>query len=195
MNIVLFPGSFNPIHIGHLFLIKELLKLEGVDQVWISVTPLNPLKDANEIWPTSFRKELVKKSILTVPKVRLTEVEEELPFPLYTYNTLEYLKKQYPQHQFSLLVGEDNFSSFDRWYKSQELIKTFPLYIFPRRLNSISPKKNQYSGIDVSWLDAPMMDVSSSEIRNKINKCEPFGDLVPCDIEKKIIEYFNLNLL
>ncbi|QZT36977.1 nicotinate (nicotinamide) nucleotide adenylyltransferase [Halosquirtibacter xylanolyticus] len=192
MNIVLFSGSFSPVHNGHVYLVKELLKDKEVDQVWLSVTPLNPLKEASDVWPIAFRKSLIRKVFESMPNVILTEIEESLPSPLYTIHTLYALKEKYKEYTFSLLVGEDNYRNITKWYSYKELLENFSLYVFPREDDHDVVHQKSVDIPNVKWLKSPMIDVSSTEIRNKAKNHEPIGNLVPYCIEEDIVNYISM---
>ncbi|MDC1106172.1 nicotinate (nicotinamide) nucleotide adenylyltransferase [Prolixibacteraceae bacterium] len=191
MNIVLFSGSFSPVHNGHVYLVKELLKNMEVDQVWLSVTPLNPLKKASNVWPLEFRKNLIRKAFTSTPNVVLTEIEETLQFPLYTIHTLLALQDKYPEHSFSLLVGEDNYRNITKWYRYKDLLDNFSLYVFPREDMAAVSDLPEMTSHNIQWLKSPMINVSSTEIRNKGKLNEPIGHLIPYCIEKDIVDYIH----
>ncbi|QZE13155.1 nicotinate (nicotinamide) nucleotide adenylyltransferase [Halosquirtibacter laminarini] len=191
MHIVLFSGSFSPFHNGHFSLVKELIERKEVDQVWISVTPLNPHKSSSDLWPLDFRKLLVREVYRDCPNVFITEIEETLSFPLYTYNTLKALQESYTENTFSLLVGGDNFHNFNTWYNAENLLREFTLYIFPRETDiqgSTTFMKNK----GIHWLNVSTIDISSTIIRKKIENGEQIKDLVPSCIEQKIVSYIKI---
>lgn len=177
MNIGLFGGTFNPVHNGHIKLAESFLLQKKLDEVWLMVSPLNPLKQNDIIKANTLRLNLLRKAIAYNPKLIASDYEFNLPKPSYTWNTLQHLKHDFPNNKFTILIGEDNWDLFDRWYKSKEILSNYEIVIYPRTKTKASltklPKK-------VSVLNsAYIIDVSSTEIRNLVNKNLPINDLVP----------------
>ncbi len=176
MNIGLFGGTFNPVHNGHIKLAESFLLQKKLDEVWLMVSPLNPLKQNDIIKANNLRLNLLRKAIAYNPKLIASDYEFNLPKPSYTWNTLQHLKHDFPNNKFTILIGEDNWDLFDRWYKSKEILSNYEIVIYPRAKTKASltklPKK-------VSVLNSAYIDVSSTEIRNLVNKNLPINDLVP----------------
>ncbi len=176
MNIGLFGGTFNPVHNGHIKLAESFLLQKKLDEVWLMVSPLNPLKQNDIIKANTLRLNLLRKAIAYNPKLIASDYEFNLPKPSYTWNTLQHLKHDFPNNKFTILIGEDNWDLFDRWYKSKEILSNYEIVIYPRAKTKASltklPKK-------VSVLNSAYIDVSSTEIRNLVNKNLPINDLVP----------------
>lgn len=176
MNIGLFGGTFNPVHNGHIKLAESFLLQKKLDEVWLMVSPLNPLKQNDIIKANNLRLNLLRKAIAYNPKLIASDYEFNLPKPSYTWNTLQHLKHDFPNNKFTILIGEDNWDLFDRWYKSKEILSNYEIVIYPRTKTKASltklPKK-------VSVLNSAYIDVSSTEIRNLVNKNLPINDLVP----------------
>ncbi len=159
--IVLFPGSFNPVHNGHLRLAEYMLTLPNVDEVWFLVSPNNPLKAANTLWDEQLRLTLLQKAVEGKEKIRVSDFEFTLPRPSYTANTLRALSKAYPEKQFALLIGEDNMHLFDQWREHEWIAANYPIYVYPRQQSQdYIPHSTFYI-----FPDAPLCPISSTEIR------------------------------
>ena len=143
----LFFGSFNPIHVGHLIIANTMLQHEGIDEVWIVVSPQNPLKERSSL------------------RLRVCDIEMHLPIPSYTVVTLAALAERYPDREFSLIMGSDNLATFDRWRNYQHIIENHKIYVYPRPGYDRLPLASHRN---VTVVDVPMMDISSSFIRQQI---------------------------
>lgn len=167
MNIGIFSGSFNPVHIGHLALANYLCEYEGLDEVWFMVTPHNPLKEEGELMDDKLRLELVQLAIADYPKFRASDFEFHLPRPSYTVHTLDKLKKAYPEHLFHLIVGSDNWLLFSRWYESERILAENPIIVYPRPgypVNADSLPKH------VKLASSPVFEISSTFIRRALSE-------------------------
>ncbi len=162
--IALFAGSFNPIHWGHLALARYAHERLGAREVWLMLSPLNPQKEASEQWPYAERARLVRAAIAPYPYMRLVELEQALPRPLYTWRTVQALRLLYPREDFALVIGSDNLQRFRSWSRWQYLLSLIRLYVYPRPGYEIEP--SEYTDIPHTLCtDAPLMDISSTEIR------------------------------
>ena len=165
MDIGIFSGSFNPIHVGHLALANYLCEFGGLDELWFLVTPRNPFKVGQDLLPDALRLELVQLAVEGYPKFRASDFEFHLPQPSYTIHTFDRLKEVYPQHTFHLIIGSDNWYSFSRWYQSERLLAENPILIYPRSgypvdVFSLPPR--------VRLVDSPVLEISSTFIRESI---------------------------
>lgn len=165
MNIGIFSGSFNPVHIGHLALANYLCEYEGLDQVWFMVSPRNPLKEADELMDDSLRLKLVQLAVEGYPKFWASDFEFRLPRPSYTVHTLDELRRAYPQHVFHLIIGSDNWLLFPRWRESERILATTPLIVYPRPGYPVDP---QILPPTVRMTSAPVFEISSTFIRQAI---------------------------
>lgn len=165
MKVALFFGSFNPVHIGHLAIANYIVEFVTVDQLWFVLSPQNPLKPKSTLLPDYQRLEILNRAIEDFPKFQVSAIEFNLPKPSYTIDTLTYLKEKFPEHSFSLVMGADNLATINKWKNYELLLKNFKIIVYPRpniTFNKFFQEKN------VELIDAPLMEISSSFIRNAI---------------------------
>lgn len=162
MNIGIFSGSFNPIHIGHLALANYLCAYAGLDQVWFVVSPHNPLKSQESLMPDQFRLQLVEAAVEDYPNFRASDFEFHLPRPSYTVDTLAALRKAYPEHAFHLIIGSDNWLIFNRWREWKRILQENPLIVYPRPGYDV---ESNTLPAGVRLVDSPVMEISSTFIR------------------------------
>lgn len=161
MKVGIFGGSFDPIHEGHIRLAQYVLDHTDLDEVWLMVSPLNPLKPQGYVATNEQRLEMARLAVADKPGIRVSDFEFSLPIPSYTYNTLTKLKETYPDIDFSLIMGGDNWASFDRWRNSQEIIYEFGLIVYPRPGEEVPAPPDGVTILNA----APQMPVSSTRIR------------------------------
>ena len=178
-SIGIFGGSFNPIHNGHIALAKAFLEKENLDEVWFMVSPQNPFKVNQQLLADHLRLELVRKAIADNPHFRASDYEFQLPKPSYTWNTLQHLSHDYPTHRFTLLVGGDNWAAFDRWYHAEDILSNYKIVVYPRRGQEIDKSTLP---TNVSLLQTPLIDVSSTDVRQRVEQGEDISKLVPEEI-------------
>lgn len=189
MKIGLFGGSFNPIHNGHIALARQLLDKGGLDEVWLMVSPQNPLKERGYLLEDNLRFEMTKEALKDEPHIKACDYELHLPKPSYTWNTLQHLKDDFPNDTFVLLIGGDNWELFPRWYRSEDIIRDYKIIVYPRRgheTDSSSLPQN------VSIVNAEYLDISSTEIRDRIKNGGSIEKLVPHSIIEDIIKNYRL---
>src|SRR5260221_8604827 len=131
MKVGLFFGSFNPVHIGHTAVADYLVDNTDLGEVWFVVTPQNPFKPSSSLLDDSERLELVTLAIENHPKLKVSDIEFNLPKPSYTINTINHLIIKYPHHEFVLIMGEDNLGSFDQWKDYEDILKQRMIYVYP----------------------------------------------------------------
>ena len=175
-KIGIFGGSFNPIHCGHIALAQAVQKQCGLDEVWLMVSPQNPLKrNDSDLLDDSLRFAMAQRALEGVEGVVACDYEFHLPKPSYTWNTLQHLAKDYPDYTFILLIGGDNWAHFQRWRHWQDILWHHDIIVYPR---------DEYPGT----IDVPLLPVSSTEIRQKVRAGESIKGLVPensiNDVEK-----------
>lgn len=162
----IYSGSFNPIHIGHLALANWLCEFEGLEEVWFVITPHNPLKKKEDLMDDSLRLEMAKSAISNYPKFKICDIEFHLPQPSYSIDTLSALSKEHPNRDFYFIIGADNWNLFPRWKNHDEILERYKLLVYPRPGFDISiPAGNG----NVKLVDAPIMDISSTFIREAHN--------------------------
>lgn len=173
MNIGLLFGTFNPIHVGHLALANFMAQQEGINNVWLVVTPKNPFKKKDSLLDDRKRKDLVYEAVLDNDLLRVCDVEFGMPQPNYTSNTLAHLTEQYPEHKFSLIMGEDNLRSFKKWKNWEWILSHHQMLVYPRE-----KQVNEPENPDPSWWKgeknvrffegAPVIHISASAIRKEL---------------------------
>lgn len=183
MKIGLYFGSFNPVHHGHLIIASHVANNTDCQQVWFVVTPQNPLKTQQSLLHESHRKHLIDLAIEGDDQLKSSNIEFKLPKPSYTIDTLTYLKEQYPQHQFSVIMGSDAFSNIKKWKNWQTLIENYPIIIY---LRPEFPINIQNLSNSITILHAPLLQISSTFIRDLIKKNQPIRYLVPDIIAEEI---------
>lgn len=183
MQIAIFSGSFNPIHLGHQKLAEYLLDKNFVDEVWFVVSPLNPLKDQVQQFDKRVRMDMVLAAVGNNNRMRVSDVEFAMPVPSYTIDTLKKLTELYPQHQFSLMIGSDNAVIFDQWKDYRQILDTYPVWVYPRKGYDFSIVASQYSQMQL--LDTPLYDISSTQIREMLRK----GEDVSAWLHPEVMEY------
>ena len=184
MKIGLFLGSFNPIHLGHVALTNYFLEKTDLKQIWFVVSPHNPLKKKEMLLDEKQRFQMVKLAIGNNKKLKASNVEFKLPQPSYTINTLKHLKGKYPQHEFVLIMGADNLESFHKWKEYENILKSCQLYVYPRPESDGGKLKNHPQ---VKFVNAPLMEISSTSIRQAIKKKKEFRFFLP----DTVWEYIN----
>ena len=173
MKIGIYGGSFNPVHFGHVGLAKWVIEHTDLDELWLLVSPNNPLKPAGILAPENERLKAVREAIKDIPCLKASDFEFSLPRPSYTANTLRALQKAYPEHEFTLVIGEDNLAIFTQWREWEYILENFRIFVYPRK-SAISNQKsaisNQQSAIKnapniIFLTSAPFFNISSTELR------------------------------
>ena len=165
-KIGIYGGSFNPVHFGHVGLAKWVIENTDLDELWLLVSPNNPLKPAGILAPEEERLAGVREAIKDIPHVVASDFEFSLPRPSYTANTLRELQRAYPEHEFTLIMGQDNIAIFDKWREWEYILENFRIFVYPRKgtiTNHQSPITNAKNVLFLA--NAPTFDISSSAIR------------------------------
>ncbi|MDB5247222.1 MAG: nicotinic acid mononucleotide adenylyltransferase [Segetibacter sp.] len=181
MNIGLYFGSFNPIHIGHLIIGSFVANNTNIDQVWYVVSPHNPLKKTSTLLNEYHRLHLVQLAIENDPQLKVSDIEFKLPRPSYTIDTLTYLQEKYPSHSFSVILGSDSWQNLSKWKNSDTLVKNYPFLVYQRPGFLINePHQN------LTVLQAPLLEISSTRIRQAIRDKKSIRYLVPDTVRDEI---------
>lgn len=199
MKVGLYFGTFNPIHIGHLVIANYMAEYTDLDQVWLIVSPHNPLKEKSTLLADYHRLALVRIAIEDNDNLRVSDIEFKLPKPSYTATTLAYLEEKHPKHEFSLIMGEDNLRTFHKWYNHDVILKKHQIFVYPRvltmqeeaevaQIRSLSSNEFAVHPNVIICEDVPVMKVSSSFIRQAIKEKKDVRYLVTEPVKKYIDE-------
>ncbi len=172
----IFSGSFNPVHIGHLALANWLCEYQELDEVWFLVTPQNPLKKQTELIDDTLRLEMVKKAVGDYPKFIASDFEFHLPKPTYSVHTLQALRDTYPGNSFHFIMGADNWSLIEQWKDARILLNEYPIFIYPRLGYEVSIPACYPN---IRKVDAPIIEISSSFIRQSVNEGKDVRFFIP----------------
>ncbi|WP_418264371.1 nicotinate (nicotinamide) nucleotide adenylyltransferase [Flavobacterium faecale] len=198
MKIGLYFGTFNPMHVGHLIIANHMVEHTDLDQVWMVVTPHNPLKKKSTLLDDYHRLHMVHLATENYPKLKPSDIEFKLPQPNYTINTLVYLEEKYANYEFALIMGEDNLNSLHKWKNYEMILKNYSLYVYPRLetkdlvADGIANTVDNYgfhTNSKVNMVDAPVVEISSTFIRENIKANKNVQPLLP----SKVWEYIDHN--
>ncbi|HXB12735.1 MAG TPA: nicotinate (nicotinamide) nucleotide adenylyltransferase [Bacteroidia bacterium] len=183
----LFFGSFNPIHIGHLVIAEYMVEYTDMQQVWFVVSPQNPLKPAKGLLSENHRIRMVRLAIEYDNRFKANSIEFEMPRPSYTITTLTYLTEKYPQNKFCLIMGADNLATLHKWKNYEQILKGYEIYVYPRKETSVIPKELQnHSSVNIT--EAPVMELSSTFIRNAIKEKKNIRHMLPHQVADYVKE-------
>ena len=194
MKIGLYFGTYNPIHVGHLIIANYMAQFTDLDQVWMVVTPQNPMKKNHNLLEDYHRLALVKEALEDNDKLEVSDIEFKLPKPSYTMNTLVALGEQHPTYEFSLIMGEDNLRTLHKWKNFEQILEYHNIYVYPRALTEeeqekINRKHNRFLEHDkVQLVNAPIMKISSSLIRRAIKEGKDVKYLLTEPVYKYLTE-------
>jgi len=188
MKVGLFFGSFNPIHIGHMIIADYMVSFTDLDQVWLVVSPHNPLKAKHSLAPDYDRLHLVQLAIDDHPYLRVSDIEFHLPKPSYTVDTLAYLREKYPDKDFALIMGGDNLLSLHKWKNYEFLLDNYSIYIYRRPRYEDGPFA-QHPNVRI--FEAPLLDISASFVR----KCRKTGKSIRYLLPDPVYQYLETSHL
>lgn len=189
MKVGLYFGTFNPIHVGHLIIANHIVENSDLDQLWMVVTPHNPLKKKSGLLADYHRLQMVHLATEDYDKIIPSDIEFKLPQPNYTVNTLAHLQEKFPQHQFSLIMGEDNLKSLKKWKNFELILNDYQLYVYPRISTDEVPEEF-LNHPNIHQVNAPIIELSSTFIRNSIKEQKNIKPM----LDAKVWEYINHNL-
>lgn len=176
MDIGLFFGSFNPIHTGHLVIAGYMANFTALDQVWLVVSPHNPLKEKSDLIGMYDRLEMAKLAVEHTTNIRVSDIELKLPQPSYTIDTLTHLRERYPEHRFSLIMGADNLKSLKKWKNYELILRDYAIHVYPRP----GFEGAEYAGHPaVTVTNTPQMEISATFIRQAIKDKRDVTFFVP----------------
>ncbi len=189
-NIGLFFGSFNPIHSGHLAVAEFFAQNTNLEEVWLVVSPQSPFKEKNTLMENHHRLSMIQLAIEDKSNLKACAEEFDLPSPNYTIDTLDHLKKKYPEYQYTLVLGEDNIAGLDKWRDHHKIIEQFQLYVYPRTQHDKIPV-TLLNHSNIIYFEASLIDISATEIRNALKNKKLLADLLPQKIQDYLLK-FNL---
>lgn len=187
MKIGLFFGTFNPFHTGHLIIANYMVEFSDLDEIWFVVTPLSPFKKKSSLLSNHHRLSLVNIAVEDFPKLKSSTVEFKMPQPNYTINTLVQLEEDYPSHQFCLIMGEDNLKGFHKWKNSETILENYEIFVYPR-ISGGEVENKLVEHPKIHRIDAPIVEISSTFIRNAIKDKKDIRSMFPCNVWKYIDE-------
>lgn len=188
MKIGLYFGTYNPIHVGHLIIANHMAEHADLDQVWMVVTPHNPLKKKATLLDDHHRLQMVYLATEDFPKIKPSDIEFKLPQPNYTVNTLIHLHEKYPDYEFSLIMGEDNLKTLHKWKNYETILQHHDIYVYPR-ISSEEENLELKNNPKIHLIDAPVVEISSTDIRHNIKKWKNVQPLLP----HKVWDYIDHN--
>jgi len=192
-SIGLYFGTFNPIHVGHLIIANHMVQNANLDQVWFVVTPQNPLKPKASLLADYHRLALVRIAVDDNPNIEASNVEFDLPQPSYTIHTLVSLSEKYPEYDFTIIMGEDNLNTLQKWKNYEQILNNYAILVYPRVESDENLSVNTESRSplldleNVTMIDAPLMKLSASFIRRSIKE----GKDVRYLLTEKVVKYID----
>ena len=188
MKVGLYFGSFNPIHIGHLIVAQSMLEKIKLDEIWFVISPQSPFKKKYELAPDNDRKAMVELAIKDNKQMKANIIEFGMPHPSYTIYTLESLHRQYPDNEFSMIMGADNLIDFDKWKRYKDILNLVDIHIYTRKTENAIPEKwKEKENIFIHQL--PLINVSSTSLRNNIKADKTIKYWVQKEVEAYILKH------
>lgn len=192
-KVGIYGGSFNPIHRGHIALARQMLRKAHLDEVWFLVSPLNPFKQAStDLLDDQTRLLLTRQALADEPRLVASDYEFHLPRPSYSWDTLQALSRDYPEHEFVLVIGADNWLAFDRWYHAEDILDSYPIVIYPREGCPIDAATLPPT---VQLVKTRLYNMSSTDIRRRIREGRPVRRLLPPAIHDAAVAAYSAGRL
>jgi len=182
MKVGLYFGSFNPIHVGHLIIANHILNETDIEKIWFIVSPQNPFKESKILLNEYDRLHLVRLATQDDNRIKCSDIEFSLSKPSYTSNTMAFLSEKHSEHKFSIIMGSDSYQNLNKWKNYKTIIDNYDIYVYLRKNHAIQNtiKKNPII------LDAPLIEISASQIREKIKEGKSIRYLVPEIVREEI---------
>ena len=191
-RIAIFGGSFNPIHNGHIALAKAVLQQCHVDEVWLMVSPQNPLKLGDtDLLDDNLRLDMAQKALEGIDGIKACDYEFHLPKPSYTWNTLQHLEQDYPDHRFVLIIGGDNWDRFPNWAHAEEIMQRYQIAVFPRSNLQSSMGTWASRPRQCSIVNVPLIDITSTDIRRMLRNGEDASPFIPEKAAELILRHYS----
>jgi nicotinate-nucleotide adenylyltransferase len=185
MKIGLYFGSFNPVHIGHCIIASHFVQNTDLEKVWMVVSPHNPFKESASLLNEYHRLHLVKLATENETRLKASDIEFHLPRPSYTIDTLTYLKEKHPEHAFSIIMGSDGLQNLHKWKNAAVMVKEHDIYLYKRPgfeiINTLNAR--------IHAAEAPLLEISSTHIREMIKQGKSVRYLVPDKVLEEIELY------
>lgn len=182
MKIGLYFGSFNPVHVAHLIIANHILNETAIEKIWFVVSPQNPFKEEKSLLNEYHRLHLVKTAIQDDNRMKASDIEFNLPKPSYTTATLAYLKEKHPDHEFCIIMGSDSFQNLHKWKNYEVIVKDYDVYVYIRPGFEV----NNTSNARLQIVDAPLLQLSATQIRQYVKEGKSIRYLVPENVREEI---------
>lgn len=188
MKIGIFGGSFNPIHNGHVAIGRTMLQAMGLDEVWYMLSPQNPLKQQADLLDENKRMQIVRHALKDEHGLVAKDYEFSLPRPSYTWNTLQNLHRDFPNDEFTLIIGGDNWDKFDKWAHHEDILATHKIAVFPREGAEVPVSLPE----NVTFVNVPLINVTSTMLRGMVRTGVDISPYVPAVVLEEIKENYRL---
>ena len=186
-KIGLYLGTFNPIHNGHITLANYFANIIDLDEVWVVLTPQNPFKKKYNLIEDDYRLEMANNTFNHLKNIKVSDIEFKLDKPNYTIDTINRLSEDFPNKQFTLLIGEDNLANFHHWKDYSKILEVVEVFVYPR--TTTTNVDNEFiNNKKIKILDAPKIEISSDEIRKKMKEGVDIKSYLPKVVYEYIIE-------
>ena len=182
IKTAVFGGTFNPIHNGHIAIAECIMQSGLVDELWLLVTPCNPWKEGKALMPDELRLKMASDAVAHIPGAKASDFEFTLPIPSFSVNTLKALKESYPDREFILVIGADNWCHFHKWKDYEYILENHRIMVYPRTGSPIPDKTT--NGVII--IDSPQIDISSTMILNRLKDGLPVEDYVPLNVLEEL---------